>query len=135
MGNCELLHHPSVLVCFVAESWSDSPPPSLPLRLHPTPFLRHTDFALFYSVMTKHAKVKLDYITGARPAQRALFMFLLRSSSPPGRKSQEDRHLALRRLSCITSSYLGQWCMLTSHAHCHDAESSDANTDSSEIYT
>lgn len=103
MGNWELLHHLAVLVCFVAESWPVSLlslPPSFSLCLH-LHFLLLTLFALFYTAMTKHAKVKLYYITDASPT-----LVLL---PPLGWKSRGDRRFTLR--SCITPSYLGQWRM------------------------
>lgn len=105
MGKRELLHHLAALVCFVAESW----PVSLSVCFQSI-FTTHTHTPpphhpfLFHTVVTKHATVRLYYITDAFPTLCCV-LFLL-PFSPEGWKSQEDRLMN----SCITPSYLGQWC-------------------------
>lgn len=56
---------------------------------------------------------KSNCITSLMSNMRLLFVLLLESSSPLPSKSQEDKRFTLRSLSCVTPSYLGQWCIFT----------------------
>lgn len=85
MGNCEPLLHLAVLVCFVAQSWCVCFTFSFPQyvcvcvcvcldRLH---FCSTHTFLASASVMTKHTKVKLYYITDAFPTWGYVLLLLL----------------------------------------------------------
>lgn len=106
MGNWELLHHLAVLVCFVAESWpvsllSLSLPPSLCVFISIF-YYSHSSFSF---IQWWQSTPKSNCITSRMHLQHEALVLL----PPPGWKSQEDRRFTLR--SCITPSYLGQWCM------------------------
>lgn len=123
MGNREPLHHLTVLVCFVAPSWCVRLTFSLlPLsvclyQLHSCSTHTLLAFPLWWQ-----STPKSNCITSPMHFQHQA-PFFFSSSSPRlvrGWKSPEDR-----RLSCVTSWYLGQWSlvMLRTRAYWHDAVS------------
>lgn len=131
MGNCEPLLHLAVLVCFVAQSWCVCFTFSFPQYVCVCVFVLIDSISAALTLFSLlllwwQSTPKSNYITSLMHFQHEAMFFSSSSSTSCslGWKSPEDRRFTLRRLSCVTSWYLGQWClvMLRYHTYWEDVK-------------